>query len=87
MVAMQTSIDPLTLLDHLHAIERSRGRERRERWGARTLDLDIVCYGARQIAESRLAVPHPELAHREFWRRELAQAAARIAQPPTAGQS
>jgi 2-amino-4-hydroxy-6-hydroxymethyldihydropteridine diphosphokinase len=87
MVAMQTSIEPLTLLDHLHDIERARGRERRVRWGARTLDLDIVCFGDRRIAEPRLAVPHPELANRAFWRREMAQAAARIAQPPAAGRT
>ena len=82
VVAMHTSIEPLALLDHLHDIERTRGRVRGERWGARTLDLDIVCYGARRIAESRLVVPHPELANRDFWQREIAQAAARIG--PTA---
>jgi 2-amino-4-hydroxy-6-hydroxymethyldihydropteridine diphosphokinase len=86
MVAMHTSIEPLTLLDHLHDIERARGRERRERWGARTLDLDIVCFGGRVIAEPRLVVPHPELPNREFWWREMVQAAARMADPPTAGQ-
>jgi 2-amino-4-hydroxy-6-hydroxymethyldihydropteridine diphosphokinase len=87
MVAMHTSIEPLPLLDHLHDIERARGRERRERWGARTLDLDIVCFGGRVIAEPRLVVPHPELPNREFWRREMVQAAARRAESPTAEQS
>src|SRR5579863_1794691 len=82
VVAMHTTIEPLALLDHLHEIERSRGRVRSERWGARTLDLDIVCYGARRIDEPRLVVPHPELARRDFWQREIAQATARIG--PTA---
>jgi len=87
---MQTSLEPLMLLEHLHRIERDRGRERRERWGARTLDLDIVCYGDRRVAEPQLVVPHPELAHRDFWRREIAQVSARIAplpvHPPAAGR-
>jgi 2-amino-4-hydroxy-6-hydroxymethyldihydropteridine diphosphokinase len=78
VVAMHTSIEPLPLLRHLHDIERTRGRVRLERWGARTLDLDIVCYGGRQIADPDLVVPHPELPNREFWRREMAQAAGRI---------
>jgi 2-amino-4-hydroxy-6-hydroxymethyldihydropteridine diphosphokinase len=83
VVAMHTSIEPLPLLGHLHEIERSRGRVRLERWGPRTLDLDIVCYGERRVAEPGLTIPHPELPNREFWRREIAQAAARIAPATT----
>ena len=76
---MHTSIEPLPLLRHLHEIERSRGRVRGERWGARTLDLDIVCYGdAPDRRAADLAVPHPELPSREFWQREMAQAAAGV---------
>jgi 2-amino-4-hydroxy-6-hydroxymethyldihydropteridine diphosphokinase len=57
----------------LQDIEQRTGRVRRERWGARTLDLDIVKFGARQIADAQLTVPHPALKEREFWRREIAQ--------------
>jgi 2-amino-4-hydroxy-6-hydroxymethyldihydropteridine diphosphokinase len=57
----------------LQTIERREGRQRTERWGARTLDLDIVRFGDRQVKESDLIIPHPELPNRDFWRRELAE--------------
>ncbi|HEU4629408.1 MAG TPA: 2-amino-4-hydroxy-6-hydroxymethyldihydropteridine diphosphokinase [Gemmatimonadaceae bacterium] len=71
MLALTTHASPLALLDALLEVERSRGRERRERWGARTLDCDVVRFGRRVIRHPRLTVPHPELPHRDFWRREL----------------
>jgi 2-amino-4-hydroxy-6-hydroxymethyldihydropteridine diphosphokinase len=73
MVRLETSLEPRALLAACQAIERSRGRVRTERWGARTLDLDIVRYGGRRIADPDLIIPHPELPHRDFWIRELAQ--------------
>jgi len=73
MVLLETALEPRALLAACQAIERSRGRVRTERWGARTLDLDIVRYGGRRIHEPDLIIPHPELAHRDFWIRELAE--------------
>jgi 2-amino-4-hydroxy-6-hydroxymethyldihydropteridine diphosphokinase len=73
MVLLETTLEPRALLAACQAIERSRGRVRTERWGARTLDLDIVRYGGRRIAEPDLIIPHPELPHRDFWNRELAE--------------
>jgi 2-amino-4-hydroxy-6-hydroxymethyldihydropteridine diphosphokinase len=73
MVLLETALEPRALLAACQAIERSRGRVRGERWGARTLDLDIVRYGHRRIAEPDLIIPHPELPHRDFWVRELAE--------------
>ena len=73
MVLLQTALEPRALLAACQAIERSRGRVRGERWGARTLDLDIVRYGHRRIAEPDLIIPHPELSNRDFWIRELAE--------------
>jgi 2-amino-4-hydroxy-6-hydroxymethyldihydropteridine diphosphokinase len=73
MVLLETALDPRALLAACQAIERSRGRVRGERWGARTLDLDIVRYGHRRIAEPDLIIPHPELSNRDFWIRELAE--------------
>jgi 2-amino-4-hydroxy-6-hydroxymethyldihydropteridine diphosphokinase len=73
MVLLETTLDPRALLAACQAIERSRGRVRSERWGARTLDLDIVRYGGRRIAEPDLIIPHPELPNRDFWIRELAE--------------
>ncbi len=73
MVLLLTALDPAELLHHCLAIEGERGRERRERWGPRTLDLDIVRFGARIVREPGLTIPHPELAHRDFWQRELTE--------------
>jgi 2-amino-4-hydroxy-6-hydroxymethyldihydropteridine diphosphokinase len=73
MVALETELTPHELLSALHAIEQAAGRVRRERWGPRTLDLDIVRFGDRTIRDADLVVPHPELPHRDFWQRELSQ--------------
>jgi 2-amino-4-hydroxy-6-hydroxymethyldihydropteridine diphosphokinase len=75
MVLLETALEPADLLGQLLVIETGRGRDRATgvRWGPRTLDLDIVRYGDRVIAEPRLIVPHPELPQRDFWQRELAE--------------
>jgi 2-amino-4-hydroxy-6-hydroxymethyldihydropteridine diphosphokinase len=73
MLLLDTGLAPRALLDALLAIEGAEGRVRRERWGPRTLDCDIVLYGDRSVREPGLVVPHPELPSREFWRRELRQ--------------
>jgi 2-amino-4-hydroxy-6-hydroxymethyldihydropteridine diphosphokinase len=75
MALLDTSLEPGPLLGQLLAIEAERGRDRRVtvRWGPRTLDLDIVRYGDRVIREPELTVPHPELPHRAFWQREMAE--------------
>lgn len=73
MVLVETGLEPRALLLALQAIERGEGRQRSERWGSRTLDLDIVRYGNRRVTEPDLIIPHPELPNRDFWRRELAE--------------
>jgi len=73
MVLIETALQPRALLAACQAIERSRGRVRGERWGPRTLDLDIVRYGHRRIADPDLIIPHPGLSRRDFWTRELAE--------------
>lgn len=73
MVLLETTLEPETLLGHCRAIEVERGRVRAERWGPRTLDLDIVRFGVRTVRGPDLVIPHPELPHRAFWRRELAE--------------
>jgi 2-amino-4-hydroxy-6-hydroxymethyldihydropteridine diphosphokinase len=73
MVLIETTLDPEELLELCRGIEAERGRERRERWGPRTLDLDIVRYGTRTVQEANLIIPHPELPNRDFWRREIAE--------------
>jgi 2-amino-4-hydroxy-6-hydroxymethyldihydropteridine diphosphokinase len=71
MVALETPLSPEALLDALLRIERQLGRERSERWGPRTIDLDIVRFGSHVVNSSRLTIPHPQLPNRDFWQREL----------------
>jgi 2-amino-4-hydroxy-6-hydroxymethyldihydropteridine diphosphokinase len=73
MVLLETRLSPRELLEACHEIERAQGRVRGERWGARTLDLDIVRYGRRRVTEPDLIIPHPELPNRDFWLRELSE--------------
>jgi 2-amino-4-hydroxy-6-hydroxymethyldihydropteridine diphosphokinase len=66
--ALETSLAPRELLECLLETERLLGRDRvaEERWGPRTVDLDLLLYGAEEIDEPGLAVPHPRLAERAF---------------------
>jgi len=73
MILVETTLTPRALLDALLGIERAAGRVRAERWGPRTLDCDLVRFGARTVREPGLTVPHPELPNRPFWQRELAE--------------
>jgi len=73
MVLLRTGLCPRALLEACLAIERAAGRERRERWGPRTLDLDLVRVGGRTVDEPDLRLPHPELPRRAFWQRELVE--------------
>jgi 2-amino-4-hydroxy-6-hydroxymethyldihydropteridine diphosphokinase len=73
MVAVETTLAPAELLDALRLIETAEGRVRCERWGPRTLDLDIVRFDRQTVNTPQLTVPHPELPRRDFWQRELAE--------------
>ncbi|KQV10711.1 2-amino-4-hydroxy-6-hydroxymethyldihydropteridine pyrophosphokinase [Pseudomonas sp. Root329] len=75
VAALDSTLPPLALLDALQAIENGQGRERLERWGPRTLDLDIVLFGDRLIDEPRLKVPHYHLQERAFVLYPLAELA------------
>ncbi|MDP5144383.1 2-amino-4-hydroxy-6-hydroxymethyldihydropteridine diphosphokinase [Rheinheimera baltica] len=67
VVAIDTSLSPEQLLDALQQIEQQHGRKRKaERWGPRTLDLDILLYGNETISTARLTVPHYGMKVREF---------------------
>jgi 2-amino-4-hydroxy-6-hydroxymethyldihydropteridine diphosphokinase len=71
MIAIETELSPTELLGELHRIEAEAGRVRSERWGPRTLDLDIVLFERQSVREPGLTVPHPELSNRPFWLGEL----------------
>ncbi|MBS9433633.1 2-amino-4-hydroxy-6-hydroxymethyldihydropteridine diphosphokinase [Photorhabdus hainanensis] len=75
-VALETSLTPEELLNHTQAIELAQGRVRKdERWGPRTLDLDIMLFGDQVINTERLTVPHYGLKQREFMLYPLAEIA------------
>jgi 2-amino-4-hydroxy-6-hydroxymethyldihydropteridine diphosphokinase len=61
-----TELEPEQLLAALNAIEAEHGRVRLERWGDRTLDIDIVSFGDRELATDVLTLPHPRAASRAF---------------------
>ncbi len=73
MVKLETALEPRELLARLHDIERELGRTREERWAARTIDLDLVRYDEVASDDPQLQLPHPGLATRGFWQRELAE--------------
>ncbi len=75
MMQIETILSPQELLDFLHQVEKEAGRERKLRWGPRTLDLDIIFYGDRIINEEDLIVPHIDMKNRQFVLEPLAEIA------------
>jgi 2-amino-4-hydroxy-6-hydroxymethyldihydropteridine diphosphokinase len=65
-VRIETDLAPRELLERLLAVEQRLGRVRRERWGPRTIDLDLLLYGDDVVNEPGLTVPHPRLHERRF---------------------
>lgn len=66
-VALETTLLPEALLDHTQRIELQQGRVRKaERWGPRTLDLDIMLFGDQVIHTERLTIPHYDMKNRGF---------------------
>ncbi len=79
---LTTQLAPLALLDQLQKIELEQGRVRKdERWGPRTLDLDLLLYGDRVIKHERLIVPHYGMQEREFVLLPLAEIAPALVLP------
>ncbi|WP_333002536.1 2-amino-4-hydroxy-6-hydroxymethyldihydropteridine diphosphokinase [Vibrio coralliilyticus] len=82
VVEITTELTPLELLDCTQAIEQEQGRVRKdERWGPRTLDLDIVLYGNEVMDSERLTVPHYGMKEREFVLYPLAEIAPNLTLP------
>jgi 2-amino-4-hydroxy-6-hydroxymethyldihydropteridine diphosphokinase len=80
-VELETSLSPRRLLELLLAIERELGRVREERWGPRTVDLDLLVYGGETVDEPGLRVPHPRLRERRFALEPLAELSPDLAVP------
>ena len=80
-VSIDTGLSPRELLGLVNRIEDANGRERQERWGPRTLDIDILLYGAEKVNEVDLRIPHPRLSERRFALLPLARAGPDAALP------
>ena len=66
VVMVNTTLEPRALLEEISKIERELGRERKEKWGPRIVDIDILFYGKRVIRDKGLEIPHPEIPNRNF---------------------
>lgn len=81
VIAIETALAPLTLLQLLQAVENEHGRVRSERWSARTLDLDLLLYGDLILQTGLLTLPHPRLLERAFVLLPCAEIAPELRHP------
>lgn len=81
VLQISTQNSPLTLLRLCLAIEKKQQRVRKVRWGARTLDIDILLYGEQTIVSRDLIIPHPRMMEREFVIKPLLQIAPNLRLP------
>ncbi|HPM30188.1 MAG TPA: 2-amino-4-hydroxy-6-hydroxymethyldihydropteridine diphosphokinase [Chryseolinea sp.] len=81
VVEVDTKINGLQILEKILGIEISLGRERKEKWGERLIDIDILLIGDRIIQSEKLVVPHPQLANRKFTLIPLAEIASDVVRP------
>jgi 2-amino-4-hydroxy-6-hydroxymethyldihydropteridine diphosphokinase len=81
VASLETTLTPAALLVQLQLIENQHGRQRDIRWGARTLDLDIILYGNEIISTDTLEVPHPEMTQRGFVLQPLFDLAPELSLP------
>lgn len=75
--------EPEVLLEALLALEQAQGRERRERWGPRTLDLDLLTFGDKVFQNAKLTLPHPHMLERAFVLEPLCEIAPDFRYPAT----
>lgn len=75
MIQIRTLLTPWELLDKLHEIEAEAKRERKQHWGPRTLDLDIIFYDRLVLDSEQLTIPHPDMQNRSFVLEPLAELA------------
>ncbi len=80
-VEVETELAPAALLREILKVEQTLGRRRDRRWGPRTIDLDILLYGAEVAAAPGLTIPHPGLADRAFVLVPLAEVAPAVRHP------
>ena len=78
VVEMRTSVGPYDLLAICQQLEASAGRTRTERWGPRTLDVDVLLYGEFELDDTELTIPHPRMNERAFVLYPLAELAPEL---------
>ena len=81
VLEVQTSFDPLPLLEHLLAIEDQMGRKREAKWGPRNIDVDLLLYDNQLVHSDRLIIPHPQMHKRRFVLIPLAEIAPQLLHP------
>jgi 2-amino-4-hydroxy-6-hydroxymethyldihydropteridine diphosphokinase len=81
IIQLKTGLSPQLVLQKILHIENVLGRKREEKWGSRTIDIDILFYGQDIIAEPGLTVPHPELHNRMFTLAPLSEIAPDLVHP------
>jgi 2-amino-4-hydroxy-6-hydroxymethyldihydropteridine diphosphokinase len=83
VVEITTRLEPHQLMRHLQHIEKEMGRDREneERWGPRTIDIDLLIFGNRTLRTPSLQVPHPRMWERHFVLRPLAELAPQLVSP------
>lgn len=81
-VGVATKLSPLEVLDKALAIELELGRVRKEKWGARLIDIDVILYGNEIVDEAdKLQIPHPRMQERRFVLEPLAEIAGKLIHP------
>ena len=81
VVHLETDLEPIALLDALQELEHLHRRVRKQHWGPRTLDLDMLLYNQETINHARLQVPHPGLTQRNFVLYPLAEINSQLSLP------
>jgi 2-amino-4-hydroxy-6-hydroxymethyldihydropteridine diphosphokinase len=81
VILLQTNLPAQVILRKILNIEKILGRQREEKWGSRTIDIDILFYGEAAINEKGLHIPHPELHKRRFTLEPLAEIAPDFKHP------
>jgi 2-amino-4-hydroxy-6-hydroxymethyldihydropteridine diphosphokinase len=84
VILLECQLSPQELLSHLQKIEITLGRERHERWDARTIDIDILLFGDQQIDTPELQIPHPRMSFRKFVLRPAVEIAGDMIHPTSA---
>jgi 2-amino-4-hydroxy-6-hydroxymethyldihydropteridine diphosphokinase len=81
VILLKTNLSAQAILQKILNIEKMLGRQREERWGSRTIDIDILFYGEAIVNEKGLHIPHPELHNRRFTLEPLAEIAPNFKHP------